>query len=162
MNCPKCGENINLNKNKIDNAIIRDNSIKDNLNEIKLKLENIINNSSNNSLNIKLNDINKLLGTINQDVKLNIKNFLNLLDNNEIKDKEDINNENNMTSKNSNPNNIKFMKNKKSKLIIKKIFDYMDEKIKLKTIKYNKNLKDELNIKLANYKFFSGKYFSFE
>ena len=31
-----------------------------------------------------------------------------------------------------------------------------------KTIRYNKNLQNELDLRLANYKFFSGKYFIFE
>ena len=33
------------------------------------------------------------------------------------------------------------------------LFSYMDEKIKLKVIKYNKKLQDKIDINLNNYKF---------
>ena len=45
---------------------------------------------------------------------------------------------------------------------IEKMFSYVDEKMKLKTIKYNKKLQNILNIKLIHYKFFSGKYIIFD
>ena len=38
------------------------------------------------------------------------------------------------------------------------IFSFMDDKQKLKLIKYNKNLQDNMNITLTNYKIFSGRY----
>ena len=38
----------------------------------------------------------------------------------------------------------------------------MDEKRKLKLIKYNKNLQNNTNVNLINYKFFSGKYVIYE
>ena len=38
----------------------------------------------------------------------------------------------------------------------------MDEKIKLKVIKYNKKLQKNIDIKLINYKFYSGKYIIYE
>ena len=38
----------------------------------------------------------------------------------------------------------------------------MKEKIKLKIIKYNKNLQNKIDIKLINYKFYSGKYIIYE
>ena len=52
--------------------------------------------------------------------------------------------------------------NIKSSYFIKIIFSFIDEKRKLKIIKYNKNLKNKLDIHLVNYKFFSGKYVIFE
>ena len=38
------------------------------------------------------------------------------------------------------------------------IFSYIDERQKLKIIKYNKSLQKNMNISIINYKFFSGKY----
>ena len=40
--------------------------------------------------------------------------------------------------------------NLKSKNIYRIIFSYMDEKAKLKTIKYNKNLQNKIDISLNN------------
>ena len=58
--------------------------------------------------------------------------------------------------------NISKLINIKSKYIIKIIFSYLDEKVKLKTIKYNKKLQKKMNINLKNYKFFSGRYIEYE
>ena len=52
--------------------------------------------------------------------------------------------------------------NIKSIYFIKIIFSYVDEKRKLKIIKYNKNIKNKLDIHLVNYKFLSGKYVIFD
>ena len=41
---------------------------------------------------------------------------------------------------------------------IKKIFTFVDEKIKLDIIKYNKNMQNIMNINLTNYQFYSKKY----
>ena len=54
------------------------------------------------------------------------------------------------------------MKNIKSSYFIKIIFDYLNEKIKLKIVKYNKALKDIIDIQLLNYKLFTGKYLIYE
>ena len=48
--------------------------------------------------------------------------------------------------------------NIKSSYFIKIIYSFIDEKRKLKFIKYNKNIKNKLDIQLVNYKFLSGKY----
>ena len=50
------------------------------------------------------------------------------------------------------------MKNVKSTFIVKKVFSIANEKVKLELIKYNKGIQNILNIKLLNYKLFSGKY----
>ena len=54
--CPKCGEKIKLNTEKIDDIILSNNNIKDNIIGIKAQIENIINskNSSVNLINIQL------------------------------------------------------------------------------------------------------------
>ena len=42
------------------------------------------------------------------------------------------------------------------------LFSHLDEKIKLKLIKYNKSLQYKIDIKLINYKFYTGKYIIYE
>ena len=42
------------------------------------------------------------------------------------------------------------------------VFSHLDEKIKLKLIKYNKKLQNKIDIKLINYKFYSDKYIIYE
>ena len=45
---------------------------------------------------------------------------------------------------------------------IRIIFSFIDEKQKLKLIKYNKSYQENMNISLINYKIFSGKYIIYE
>ena len=54
------------------------------------------------------------------------------------------------------------IKNVKSSYILRIIFSFVNEKQKLKLIKYNKSLQENMNIKLINYKIFSGKYIIYE
>ena len=55
------------------------------------------------------------------------------------------------------------MSNKvRSSYIVEIIFSHLNEKIKLKVIKYNKKLQEKIDIKLINYKFYSGKYIVYE
>ena len=53
-------------------------------------------------------------------------------------------------------NNYNIIKKIKCEFTIKILFFHLDEKIKLKFIKYNKNLKNLIDINLINYKFFLG------
>ena len=48
--------------------------------------------------------------------------------------------------------------NMKSLYFLKIMFSHRTERNKLKIIKYNKNLKNKIDIYLINYKIFSGKY----
>ena len=50
------------------------------------------------------------------------------------------------------------IENIKSIYFIKILFSHMNEKNKLKLLKYNKNLQDTMDIKLINFKFYSGRY----
>ena len=64
-------------------------------------------------------------------------------------------------------NNIKIssnnlLENIKSIYFYRILFSLLDEKIKLKLIKYNKKMQSNLDIKLINYKFYSGKYVIYE
>ena len=49
------------------------------------------------------------------------------------------------------------LENVKSSYFPKTLFSFMNEKTKLKIVKYNKAMQNNLNINLANYKIFSGK-----
>ena len=59
-------------------------------------------------------------------------------------------------------NNKKLIDNIKSLFFMRILFSYMDEKVKLKVIKYNKNLQNIAEIKLINYKLQSGRYILYE
>ena len=78
--CPKCGEKINLDKEKIDDIILSINNLKETLDSTKLILENVIKISSVNSINSQLKGINIILNTLNEDIKKTkekVKNLLN-------------------------------------------------------------------------------------
>ena len=78
--CPKCGEKIKFNKEKIDNIILSINNLKETIVSTKLMLENIIEKSSVNIVNIQLNGINIILNNLNEDInkiKEKVQNLLN-------------------------------------------------------------------------------------
>ena len=54
------------------------------------------------------------------------------------------------------------LENIKSSFFIKIIFSFLDEKTKLKLVKYNKSLQNNININLINYKILSGRYIVYE
>ena len=58
--------------------------------------------------------------------------------------------------------NIKMLKNIKSLYFIKIFFSYVDEEQKLRLIKYNKSLQDNININIISYKCFKGKYIIYQ
>ena len=80
--CPKCGEKINFNTEKIDDIILSINNIKDTINGSKLLIENIIKTSSMNSMNIQLKSVNLILNTLNEDIKKTKEKVKNLLNEN--------------------------------------------------------------------------------
>ena len=73
--CPKCGEKIKINTEKIDDIILSINNIKDTINGIKSNIDNIIKSSSDNLMNNQLKNVNLILNTlINEDIKkINLK-----------------------------------------------------------------------------------------
>ena len=97
--CPKCGEKIKYNREKIDELILSNNNIIDNINGTKLIIENMIKNSTINSMNIQLKNINIILNTINDDIKKNNENLKNLL-NDIIIDKNNSSNIDNVINNN--------------------------------------------------------------
>ena len=54
------------------------------------------------------------------------------------------------------------LKNNNSSYYIKLIYVFIDEKQKLKIVKYNKSLQKGINISIINYKLFNGKYIIYE
>ena len=54
------------------------------------------------------------------------------------------------------------LENIKASYFLRVLFSFIDEKQKLKLIKYKKSLQEIMNISLVNYKFFSGKYIEYE
>ena len=54
------------------------------------------------------------------------------------------------------------LKNIKADYFIQKLFSFLDEEIKLKSLKYNRSLQKKADINLTNYKLFSGKYIVYE
>ena len=93
--CPKCGEKIKLNSEKIDEIITSNKSIQDVINGIKYNIENTIKISTINAINIQLKNINLLLNTINEDIKKNIQKLNGLWNDNKIdyrQNKKDISN----------------------------------------------------------------------
>ena len=80
--CPKCGEKIKLNTEKIDNIILSNSNIKETLNGAKLIIDNIIKNSSMNSINMQLKSVNLILNSINEEILKNNEKLKNLLNEN--------------------------------------------------------------------------------
>ena len=58
--------------------------------------------------------------------------------------------------------NINLLDNIKSIFFFRILFLHLNEKIKLNIIKYNKKMQNKIDIKLINYKFYSGKYIIYE
>jgi len=89
--CPKCGEKIKLNTEKIDDIILSINNIKDTINGTKSNIDNIIKLSKDNLMNNQLKNVNLILNTLNEDINKINEKLNNLLNNNNIKN-ENINN----------------------------------------------------------------------
>ena len=85
--------------------------------------------------------------------------------NNEIKSNEEENKLDKVKEdeeKNDILNYKDLFENVKSKYIIQKIFSYTDEKVKFKSIKYDKKLQNKNDISLIYYNLFSGRYIIYE
>ena len=84
--CPKCGEKIELNKEKLDEIILLNNNIKDKINGLKMNIENIIKNSIISQINNQLTNINLILNIINEDINKNNNKLKNILNDNILND----------------------------------------------------------------------------
>ena len=80
--CPKCGEQIKLSSEKIDEIIASNKNIQDVINGIKFNIENTIKISTINAINIQLKNISLLLNTITEDIKKNNEKLNSLLNDN--------------------------------------------------------------------------------
>ena len=82
--CPKCGEKIKFNMDKINEIILNNNKIKESINGIKFNIENLINISTNNIVSMQLKNINVIINAINEDINKNNNKLKSLL--NEVND----------------------------------------------------------------------------
>ena len=100
--CPKCGSKIELNTKEIDDIIISYKEIKDSIKGIKLQIDNMIKNSSDESVNVQLKNINIVINSINDDFSKNnekLKYIINKLKNYNIKNKNVIKGVSNIENK---------------------------------------------------------------
>ena len=89
--CPKCGEIIKLNTESINELILSNKNIKETINGTKIIIDNIINNSTNNLVNIQLKNINIILDNINETIQKNNSKLQNLINDN-INQNNDVKN----------------------------------------------------------------------
>ena len=82
LKCPNCGEKIKFNMEKINNIALSINNLNDTINGAKLIIENIINTSTVNVINLQLKNVNIILNTLNDDIKKIEEKFKNILNNN--------------------------------------------------------------------------------
>ena len=80
--CPKCGENIIVDKESIDEIILNMNNIKETIRGIKAIVDNIIKNSVMDIVNIQLKNVNLLLNNVNEDINKNNEKIKNLIKDN--------------------------------------------------------------------------------
>ena len=140
----ECDAKNNSNPEKPDETIFSNKKIGDSTANTKPQKDNTTKTSSNNSLNNQLKNIN------NEDIKDNNEKIKNLYS-------DCVNNNNKRSILNGN-----LLGNIKSIYFSRILFSHLDEKIKLKVIKYNKKLQNDIDIKLINYKFYSRKYIIYE
>ena len=171
--CPKCGEKIKLISERIDDIILSINNLKDTIDGAKLIIETVIKTSTVNIVNIQLKSANLILNTLNEDIDKTKLKVNNLMNNYQIKNKDNnynlsymmgISSNSNKTRKsNTNERNIK--KNSKTpeikeekitfdKLIedkiIKKTSLFLDEQSRYNFYSCNKKLIKYLQEKLSN------------
>ena len=79
--CPKCGEKIKLNTEKISNIITSYENIRETIKGIKLQIENLVNKAtiSINDMNIQLKNVIIILNSLNDNVQKNNEKLKNLL-----------------------------------------------------------------------------------
>ena len=143
-------------KEKINEILLSNNYMRNSLNEMNLIIENIAKNTTTNSINDNLENISIKLNIMNVKLKANNETLKNIStnDKSEIKKKDEIKIKNKISFKN--------IKDIKADYFVQKIFSFLDEKVKLKLLIYNKSLQKKADINLTNYKLFSGKYIVYE
>ena len=129
--CPKCGEKIHLNTEKIDEIISNNSNIKDTVDGLKNNIDNLIKNSLMKAVNNQLKIINITLNSINEDIKKN-NELLNSL----LSDIKETNND---------------FKDFKNKNIIRATLDIKSNKSN-NIILFNTDINSEINVFLNNKK----------
>ena len=86
--CPKCGDKIKLNTERIDDIILSINNLKETIDSAKLLIESVIKLSSENNVNIQLKGVNLILNTLNEDIKKTKEKVKNLLNDYQIKNED--------------------------------------------------------------------------
>ena len=84
LKCPKCGERIKLNTEKIKDIKSSINNINDIIRGAKLMIENIIKISTVDIVNIQLKNVNLIFNNLNEDIKKLNKKYDDLLNVNNI------------------------------------------------------------------------------
>ena len=79
LSCPKCGERINLNSDKINDIKTSINNINDTVKGANLIIENIIRISTEEMVKVQLKNMNPVFNTLNEDIKKLNKKFDDLL-----------------------------------------------------------------------------------
>ena len=69
LSCPKCGEKINLNSEKINDIKSFINNINDSIKGAKIIIENILKISSVDFVNVQLKSVNLIFNTLKEDIK---------------------------------------------------------------------------------------------
>ena len=85
LSCPKCGEKINLNTEKINDIKSSIKNIDDNIKGTRIIIENILRISKMDVVNIQLKNVNLIFNTLNEDIKKLTKKFDDLLNVKDIK-----------------------------------------------------------------------------
>ena len=146
LTCPKCGEKLKLNTQKIEELISFNNDLVDSMSGIQDQLENVIKISTINKVNNQLKNIKTLMNTIIEDIKKNkikLQNLSSDIINNNFKNNKGILN-------NSSPNKDVINKyNEKIKNLEKEI-ENKDNIIKELKSK-NGKLKNEIEISKQNH-----------
>ena len=86
--CPKCGEKIKLNTERIDDIILSINNLKETIDSAKLIIESVIKVSSENNVYNQLKGVNLILNSLNEDIKKTKEKVKNLLNDYQIKNED--------------------------------------------------------------------------
>ena len=86
--CPKCGEKIKLNTERIDDIILSINNLKETIDSAKSIIKSVIKISSENKVNNQLKGVNLILNSLNEDIKKTKEKVKNLLNDYQIKNED--------------------------------------------------------------------------
>ena len=175
---------IKINEREKDEIILFYNKVADLIKGTELKIENMYKYHEKSMMDNELKNINIDLNSLYNDILKNNdklkaifndknKNIINIDNKVKLKEKELSTNNKNIKNtkikniyvkaneKSNNYKNKNLFENVHSKYITKIIYSYLNEKIKLKLIKYNKIMQDIININIIDYRYYSGRYIEY-